>query len=66
MNYVKTIKTTLRKTNNTSGAMDDYFTSKKELDKIDLAFYKSGSLIFIEDENQVYRIHQKEVLTLKK
>lgn len=63
--YVKKIKTTLRKTNKMSGMMDDTFSTKDELNKVDLAFYENGMLIFVEDENQVYKIHQKEILTTK-
>ncbi|MBT3209133.1 MAG: hypothetical protein HN704_14740 [Bacteroidetes bacterium] len=63
MKYIKKIKTTLRKTNKHAGEMDDVFNTKSELNSVDLSFYENGMLIFVEDENQVYKIYQKEILT---
>jgi len=64
--YVKTIKTTVRKSNTMSGEMDDVVSSKKELLSRNLGeFYEKGMLIFVEDESQVYKIFQKEVLSLQ-
>jgi len=65
--YIKTIKTTLRKTNKLSGEMDDVVCSMNELKSRDLsAFYQAGMLIFVEDEEQIYKVFQKEVLTIEK
>ena len=61
MRYVKKIKTTIRKTNKHTGEMDDVFATKKELELTDLDFYENGMLIYVEDESQVYKIHQKEI-----
>jgi hypothetical protein len=64
--YIKTIKSTIRKSNRIEGEMDDIIKSKKELDSLDLDFYENGSLIFVESENQVYKVSKKEVLKIRK
>jgi len=64
--YIQSIKFYYRKTNIYSGKMDDCVDSLEEHDhRIENLYYEKGMLIFVEQENQIYKIYSKVILTLK-
>lgn len=63
--YIGKIETIFRKTNKFSGQMDDCVSNLEEL-KNRSEWYEEGMLIWVEDEQKVYKSYKKETLILEK